>query len=665
MSHNNALSYSMFSFAILAILFLFVSAAFAAIPNLLNIQGKLTDINDEPKTGEFTFIFGIYNISTGGTPLWSETKKLNITNAGYFSTLLGSTTTLNLTFDQQYYLEINADGQTLLPRYTIGSTAYAFSSNNTQFLSPNATALQNFYVSQRAAINTTIIQHALNVVGSANITGTLYAGSISGTISVQAANITSGTLSGNFTISDSLDIAKYLNVSGGDFYVNDATGRIGINTTSPMTNLDVRGNINASGFVNATILQSVGNAYLALSTGSVGIGTASPIAKLDVQGNVNVSGFVNVTNLYLPSLSSCILLTDAAGKVNCNSTNSLGPGNGSTFESIASGTAAWSLPTRAQYEDASLATSTMNGFESSYLLRATNFSFSIPAGAAINGIMVEIKKKSSATDTITDSNASLVLSGTNRGSNYAGSYWPTTLTYTSYGSSTDLWGTTWTPAQINNATFGAEISAYNNDELTARTASVDHIRITVYYTLPPVTYVNNVTGLVLLRGTSMINITNSSSDIVFSFNNASLANLDARQKADNASVARTNAENTFTGNQIITGNLNVTSFINATQLWASRTDVTLNLSRLNVSATLLEARQSADNTSVARTNAGNFFTGNQNITGWMNSTSTFTKNATIYNDKNANASSIYIYDSAGVCKVRQFWNGTHFIITTC
>ncbi len=665
MSHNNALSYSMFSFAILAILFLFVSAAFAAIPNLLNIQGKLTDINDEPKTGEFAFIFGIYNISAGGTPLWSETKELNITNAGYFSTLLGSTTALNLTFDQQYYLEINADGQTLLPRYTIGSTAYAFSSNNTQFLSPNATALQNFYVNRSLSVNTTVVQYALNVLGSANITGTLYAGSISGAISVQAANITSGTLSGNFTISDSLDVAKYLNVSNGDFYVNDATGRIGINTTSPMTNLDVRGNINASGFVNATILQSAGNTYLALSTGSVGIGTASPIAKLDVQGNVNVSGFVNVTNLYLPSLSSCILLTDATGKVNCNSTNSLGPGNGSTFESIASGTAAWSNPARAQYEDASLATSTMNGFESSYLLRATNFSFSIPAGAVINGILVEIKKKSSSTDTINDVNASLVLGGTNRGSNYAASYWGTTLAYTSYGSATDLWGTTWTPAQINNATFGAEISAYNNDELTARTASVDHIRITVYYTLPPVTYVNNVTGLVLLRGTSMINITNSSTDIVFSFNNASLANLDARQKADNASVARTNAENTFTGNQIITGNLNVTSFINATQLWASRTDVTLNLSRLNVSATLLEARQSADNTSVARTNVGNFFTGNQNVTGWVNSTSTFTKNATIYNDKNANASSIYIYDSAGVCKVRQFWNGTHFVITTC
>ncbi len=51
--------------------------------------------------------------------------------------------------------------------------------------------------------------------------------------------------------------------------------------------------------------------------------------------------------------------------------------------------------------------------------------------------------------------------------------------------------------------------------------------------------------------------------------NTSATNLDARQTADNASVARTNVQNTFTATQVITGGLNVTTFINATEVWAS------------------------------------------------------------------------------------------------
>jgi hypothetical protein len=53
-----------------------------------------------------------------------------------------------------------------------------------------------------------------------------------------------------------------------------------------------------------------------------------------------------------------------------------------------------------------------------------------------------------------------------------------------YGSSTDLWGTTWTPADINAAGFGAALAV---TEISSRganeTAHVDHITITVHYDL--------------------------------------------------------------------------------------------------------------------------------------------------------------------------------------
>ncbi len=55
--------------------------------------------------------------------------------------------------------------------------------------------------------------------------------------------------------------------------------------------------------------------------------------------------------------------------------------------------------------------------------------------------------------------------------------WPTADAYATYGASNDLWSETWTPADINDADFGVMLQA----DISAVTASVDHIRVTVYY----------------------------------------------------------------------------------------------------------------------------------------------------------------------------------------
>ena len=92
---------------------------------------------------------------------------------------------------------------------------------------------------------------------------------------------------------------------------------------------------------------------------------------------------------------------------------------------------------------------------------------------------------------------------------------PTSSSYIVFGSSTDLWGTTWTPADINNSNFGFSIEVGTDYKLTddlqgtnfgfsipagatingilveskgyqvistASTAYIDNVRITVYYT---------------------------------------------------------------------------------------------------------------------------------------------------------------------------------------
>jgi hypothetical protein len=63
--------------------------------------------------------------------------------------------------------------------------------------------------------------------------------------------------------------------------------------------------------------------------------------------------------------------------------------------------------------------------------------------------------------------------------------WPTTDTIMRYGSSTDpLWGTNWTPAEINAKGFGVAIASQNPRGGPSDTSYIDNIRINVHYLLP-------------------------------------------------------------------------------------------------------------------------------------------------------------------------------------
>ncbi len=64
-------------------------------------------------------------------------------------------------------------------------------------------------------------------------------------------------------------------------------------------------------------------------------------------------------------------------------------------------------------------------------------------------------------------------------------YWNNTDTYKSFGSASDLWGEVWTAEDINDIDFGVVFAGKetNPEKLSANTTYVDHIRITVYYTL--------------------------------------------------------------------------------------------------------------------------------------------------------------------------------------
>ena len=166
-----------------------------------------------------------------------------------------------------------------------------------------------------------------------------------------------------------------------------------------------------------------------------------------------------------------------------------GPAQAGTGANVAGvGTAAWTNPTRITNDDTLYATAALsNATPISNYLQGSNYGLSVPTGATITGIQVEIMRQSNnaASPFIRDSVVRLSKGGTITGDNKAAlaTNWPNAMTATTYGGVGDLWGTTWTPADVNNANFGVALSATRSTTGTARTASVDYMRITVYYSL--------------------------------------------------------------------------------------------------------------------------------------------------------------------------------------
>jgi Tfp pilus assembly protein PilX/roadblock/LC7 domain-containing protein len=80
-----------------------------------------------------------------------------------------------------------------------------------------------------------------------------------------------------------------------------------------------------------------------------------------------------------------------------------------------------------------------------------------------------------------DSNVQLLKAGSPVGTNEASpTSWPTSAGVAAYGSTSDLWGTTWTAADLNAGTFGLRFAAKSVANASI-TGSIDYISITVKY----------------------------------------------------------------------------------------------------------------------------------------------------------------------------------------
>lgn len=158
--------------------------------------------------------------------------------------------------------------------------------------------------------------------------------------------------------------------------------------------------------------------------------------------------------------------------------------NAGLGQSIVYGSQVWTSPTNIYASDDQKAYSNLPFGYLSYWLQATNFGFTIPTGATIDGIRVYIERQCNRASAVKDASVKIVKAGTRQGTEKKKTtFWETVDTYILYGGSTDKWGLTWTPAQINASNFGVATSAENAWlDVSTTYARVDHIYIIVYYT---------------------------------------------------------------------------------------------------------------------------------------------------------------------------------------
>lgn len=157
---------------------------------------------------------------------------------------------------------------------------------------------------------------------------------------------------------------------------------------------------------------------------------------------------------------------------------------GTTVDDATVGTEAWVNPNNTQASDDTYATAGVANAEITHYIKATNFGFTageVPDGYTIDGIEVwfEISKQDGFLTSAEDHEVKIVQGGAIKTQNKAvGKSIDARDTSLNYGTSSDLWGESWSASDIRNSGFGVVVAVKST--VGAQTLQIDNIEITVY-----------------------------------------------------------------------------------------------------------------------------------------------------------------------------------------
>lgn len=146
------------------------------------------------------------------------------------------------------------------------------------------------------------------------------------------------------------------------------------------------------------------------------------------------------------------------------------------------GTAAWTSPASISASDDADASVALAIGATSHYLKAVNFGVTLPSNAIVHGILIEAEAaRSSEGGTVTPISCRIVKGGTVQTAVTKTATPGLGDAYLQFGGGSDFWDLELTPADVNAADFGCVL--YVDNAAVARTYTVDHVRIIVFYML--------------------------------------------------------------------------------------------------------------------------------------------------------------------------------------
>ncbi|MDP2207834.1 MAG: hypothetical protein Q8K98_03535 [Bacteroidota bacterium] len=111
------------------------------VPNKISYQGLLTTSAGTPvPDGSYDLTFKIFDVSAGGSALWTENQTGITIQRGTFNVFLGSVTTFNISSNQTLYVEVTATSgpaipspTTFSPRSELTSSPYALRADTSNY----------------------------------------------------------------------------------------------------------------------------------------------------------------------------------------------------------------------------------------------------------------------------------------------------------------------------------------------------------------------------------------------------------------------------------------------------------------------------------------------------------------------------------------------------
>lgn len=122
---------ALLTITVLILTVLFADAQEGSVPELINYQGKLTDVNGNPLDGMHKLEFNIWDQASLGTKLWGPQTFTGVqVIQGHFNVILGprdgsARSIVDAVADSVRYLEILVDDSVISPRQRILSAPYA------------------------------------------------------------------------------------------------------------------------------------------------------------------------------------------------------------------------------------------------------------------------------------------------------------------------------------------------------------------------------------------------------------------------------------------------------------------------------------------------------------------------------------------------------------